>query len=484
MVASKEAASSRRSGGGVLHAASWPCFCEIRLPNFPPQKVPISLFAPPPTAVVDPDMSSNNTAVAAASIYLDEAALEKLLLLPSCMMSSSRRRSVPCLEVVVFTGRKKLGVFRLPLGLERVVEQGKPLLLHNGWTCIGKGKADGGRAGAELHLSVRMEPDPRYLFHFDGETALGPQIVQVRGNTKQPIFSCKFSRDRSSRSWVGGQSASSFPSSSAAAAGSGWVGTSTVGREKEKGRKERKGWLVMIHDLSGSPVAAASMVTPFVPSAGTDYVSRSNPGAWLILQPEATTAMESCWRPWGRLEAWREPGGKSFSCRFQLMAEGGNGVSAAGVVVGSGILMSETTLCAQKGGEFSIDTSRFKPELFSPAAISPDDRLGKKDSSPMSSDDFSSSSSTSLSSSSSSSFNNNNNVGFPVVGGGGGFVMSCGIRGERKSSKPLVQLAMRHVRCVEDAAVFMALAAAVDLSVDACQPFNRKLRKELSQLPQ
>jgi hypothetical protein len=242
----------------------------------------------------------------------------------------------------------------------------------------------------------------------------------------------------------------------------------------------------MIHDLSGSPVAAASMVTPFVPSAGTDYVSRSNPGAWLILQPEATTAMESCWRPWGRLEAWREPGGKSFSCRFQLIAEGGNGVGAAGVVVGSGILMSETTVCAQKGGEFSIDTSRFKPELVSPAAISPDDRLGKKDSSPMSSDDFSSSS-ASLSSSSSSSFNNNNNnnnnVGFPV-GGGGGFVMSCAIRGERKSSKPLVQLAMRHVRCVEDAAVFMALAAAVDLSVDACQPFNCKLRKELSQLPQ
>jgi hypothetical protein len=62
--------------------------------------------------------------------------------------------------------------------------------------------------------------------------------------------------------------------------------------------------------------------------------------------------------------------------------------------------------------------------------------------------------------------------------------MSCAIRGERKSSKPLVQLAMRHVRCVEDAAVFMALAAAVDLSVDACQPFNHKLRKELSQLPQ
>jgi len=39
----------------------------------------------------------------------------------------------------------------------------------------------------------------------------------------------------------------------------------------------------MIHDLSRSPVAAASMVTPFVPSVGTDRVNRSNPGASLIL---------------------------------------------------------------------------------------------------------------------------------------------------------------------------------------------------------
>jgi hypothetical protein len=78
--------------------------------------------------------------------------------------------------------------------------EGKPLLLHNGWICIGKEKAKGGKPGAELHVSVKVEADPRYLFQFDGETALGPQIVQVRGNTKQPIFSCKFSRDRCSRS--------------------------------------------------------------------------------------------------------------------------------------------------------------------------------------------------------------------------------------------------------------------------------------------
>jgi hypothetical protein len=60
----------------------------------------------------------------------------------------------------------------------------------------------------------------------------------------------------------------------------------------------------MIHDLSGSPVAAASMVTPFVPSPGSDRVSHSNPGAWLILRPDHR--VKNSWRPWGRLEAWRE----------------------------------------------------------------------------------------------------------------------------------------------------------------------------------
>jgi hypothetical protein len=37
------------------------------------------------------------------------------------------------------------------------------------------------------------------------------------------------------------------------------------------------------------------------------------------------------------------------------------------------------------------------------------------------------------------------------------------------------------VNCTEDAAAFVALAAAVDLSVDACKSFTRKLRKELRQ---
>lgn len=95
----------------------------------------------------------------------------------------------------------------------------------------------------------------------------------------------------------------------------------------------------------------------------------------------------------------------------------------------------------EKGGEFFIDTDRQIRAGSTPVP------------SPQSSGDF-----TALS---------------PIAGG---FVMSCRVQGEGKSSKPLVQLAMRHVTCVEDAAIFMALAAAVDLSIEACRPFRRKIR--------
>ncbi|KAF0922542.1 hypothetical protein E2562_037992 [Oryza meyeriana var. granulata] len=57
--------------------------------------------------------------------------------------------------------------------------------------------------------------------------------------------------------------------------------------------KERKGWLVMVHDLSGSPVVLASMVMPFVASLGTNRVNCSNPGAWLILRPTG----DGSWEP-------------------------------------------------------------------------------------------------------------------------------------------------------------------------------------------
>lgn len=202
--------------------------------------------------------------------------------------------------------------------------------------------------------------------------------------------------------------------------------------DQELERRERKGWKVKIHDLSGSAVAAAFITTPFVPSSGCDWVAKSNPGAWLIVRPDA--CRPESWQPWGKLEAWRERGIRdSICCRFHLLSDGQEGGE---------LLMSEILINAEKGGEFFIDTDKQVRAALTPVP------------SPQSSGDF-----TALS---------------PSVGG---FVMSCRVQGEGKCSKPLVQLAMRHVTCVEDAAIFMALAAAVDLSIEACRPFRRKIRR-------
>nr|GMD17727.1 uncharacterized protein LOC109193052 [Ipomoea batatas] len=46
------------------------------------------------------------------------------------------------------------------------------------------------------------------------------------------------------------------------------------------------------------------------------------------------------------------------------------------------------------------------------------------------------------------------------------------------ASDGMVQVVVNHVNCMADAALFVALSAAIDLSMDACQLFSRKLRKE------
>jgi hypothetical protein len=159
-----------------------------------------------------------------------------------------------------------LGKATIPLDLKGA--EAKPAVLHSGWISIGKRGGKGSPAAAKLSLTVRAEPDPRFVFEFDGEPECSPQVLQVRGSMKQPMFTCKFGcRSNSDLRRPGMQPEREGPSA-----------------------KERKGWSVTVHDLSGSPVAMASMVTPFVPSPGTDRVSRSNPGAWLILRPAGDDA--------------------------------------------------------------------------------------------------------------------------------------------------------------------------------------------------
>jgi hypothetical protein len=59
--------------------------------------------------------------------------------------------------------------------------------------------------------------------------------------------------------------------------------------------------------------------------------------------------------------------------------------------------------------------------------------------------------------------------------------MSTRVQGVEKQSKPKVEVGVKHVTCTEDAAAHVALAAAVDLSMDACRLFSQKLRNELRQ---
>ncbi|WOK91450.1 hypothetical protein Cni_G00141 [Canna indica] len=409
---------AKPAGPGV-HPSTTPCFCTIQLQELPSaaaKTAPLPLAAEP-TSTTNLIDAPNSAAAAAASsspvvISLEPALLQRL--------SAGRPAS---LTVAVYAGRtgstcgfssgRLLG--RVRVAVDLALAATRAAVIQNGWVSMGSG-----RAAARLHLVVRTEPDPRFVFQFEGEPECSPVVYQIQGRSsggsgrsgcfRQPVFSCRFSADRRriTRS-------SSLPTKNSIKRC--WLGSGEGDAELE----QRKGWTVTIHDLSGSPVAAASIVTPFVASPGSDRVSRSNPGAWLILRAIGTSATN--WKPWGRLEAWRERGRPvdALGYRFELVADAGPN---------SGASVVESSIRVRKGGQFCIDPDVVVPGLW------------------------------------------------PFAGG---FVMMAAVEGEGKVRKPTVQVGAQHVSCMADVALFVALSAAVDLSVDACQLFSKKLRKELCQ---
>ncbi|TYG69521.1 hypothetical protein ES288_D05G237200v1 [Gossypium darwinii] len=392
-VASKPARS-------VVHPSLSPCFCKIKLKNFPLQTAVVPYF---PRENQFPD---NQQQTLAATFHLSKADIDKLA-------QKSIFSAKPCLKIAAYTGRR-----------------GSTCGVNSG-CLLGKVSVPLDLAGTESKAS---ESDPRFVFQFDGEPECSPQVFQIRGNIRQPVFTCKFSFRNTGDRNQGSSSLRSEPSSSRR-----WL--SSFGSERERLGKERKGWSITVHDLSGSPVAAASMVTPFVASPGSGRVSRSNPGSWLILRPGGGT-----WKPWGRLEAWRERGSSDgLGYRFELIPD----MSAAAIV------LAESTLSSSKGGKFVIDLggrSGSNGRVTPRSATSPD-------CSPRSSGDF--------------------RYGLWPFAMHQGFVMSAGVEGEGKCSKPRVEVSVQHVNCTEDAAAYVALAATVDLSIDACRLFSQRLRKEL-----
>jgi Protein of unknown function (DUF1005) len=180
--------STRPAGAGSgVHPSSTPCYCKIRLNKLPYQTAPAPLVA----------SDSDNTApptTPAAVFHLSKADLEKFSGKSSLFGSTRTAR----LRVAVYSGRRGstcgvssgrlLGKVTLPLDLKGA--EGKPVVFHSGWVSVGK-KAKG--AAVQLNLTVRAEPDPRFVFEFAGEPECSPQVLQVQGSMKQPMFTCKFS---------------------------------------------------------------------------------------------------------------------------------------------------------------------------------------------------------------------------------------------------------------------------------------------------
>ncbi|KAG9134799.1 hypothetical protein Leryth_001106 [Lithospermum erythrorhizon] len=391
---------TKPAGSSGVHPSNPPCYANLKFSNFPTQTVLVPLSTTISTDLSPPDTTNNS-----AGFHLDPTTLHRLYGKPVTMKVSvfSGRIGTSC----GVTSRKLLGEVRIKIDISNGA-QVKPVVYQNGWMKLGD---ENGKPGSKIHVMVRSEPDPRFVFQFGGEPECSPVVFQIQGNIRQPVFSCKFSPDRNNRS-------RSLPSDFSVN-NRGWM--RTFSGDGLKPGKERKGWMIIIYDLSGSAVAAASMITPFVASPGSDRVSRSNPGAWLILQPNGVSV--SSWKPWGRLEAWRERGHvDGLGYKFELITHSG---------LTSGIPIAEGTMNVKKGGRFCIDNA-IKDSAFN-----------------------------SLS---------------PIRG----FVMGANVEGEGKVSKPTVQVAVKHVTCIADAALFVALSAAIDLSMDACRMFSQKLRKEFN----
>nr|VDC94001.1 unnamed protein product [Brassica oleracea] len=370
------------------------CYCKIRFKNFPRQIISV-----PVIFQTESESETRSSSTVAACFSLSkaqiDASLKKTKFIVLSVETYLRGDVVSGASCGLASASEKL-LGRFEVSLDLKAAETKTCAAHKGWVAL-RSKKGRNKAGSdpELHVTVRVGPDPRFVFQFDGEPECSPQVFQVQGNTKQAVFTCKF------------------------------AARSCISSEKEQQSKERKGWSITVHDLSGSPVAMASMLTPFVPSPGSNRVTKSSPGAWLILRPDGCT-----WKPWGRLEAWREAG---YS--FELLQDG---VATA--------VSASSSISLKNGGSFVIDVTGGTTTAVSTPTTSP-----------YGSCDLGSGSSSGSRSGSGSDF------GYLLPqhpAQNRGFVMSASVEGVGKRSKPELEVGVTHVTCTEDAAAHVLLAVS------------------------
>ncbi|KAF3338054.1 hypothetical protein FCM35_KLT18641 [Carex littledalei] len=278
-----------------------------------------------------------------------------------------------------FSTDRLLGTLTLPLDF-RPVRHDQETWFHCGWLDLDKKAKKENRLGVssrQLHVSVRAEPDQRLSLKFTGSLKGNVEIFYVHGSTPQPAFTSTFT-------WGPGLEANLVLPDKPAKGLNGWLRQQLCSGEKKV--ELRSGWSVTICDASGSPVAVATMVVPYVP--------KMQPLAWLIEQ-----LGDNEWVPWGRLAAWHAAPDPCIHIRFEKATDG---------------RPFEWLVNPNQTGILSIDYKASRR---------------------------------------------------------GGFVVSTSVGGEGSRAQPTVEVSTTHVNCTEDAASYVALAAAINLSVDACRPF-------------
>lgn len=164
------------------------CYCRIKLKNFPDQEAQIPLIQEQ-KSTQEPNISSLSNSLAACFSF-NKSQIEKIVGM------DKRSSKISTLKIDVYsggagalcvTGHKLLGRVSVPLDLRGA--ESKVSTLHNGWVTMGGNKKS---SSPELYLTVKAEPNPRFVFQFGGKPECSPQIFQVQGSIKQAVFTSKF----------------------------------------------------------------------------------------------------------------------------------------------------------------------------------------------------------------------------------------------------------------------------------------------------
>lgn len=151
------------------------CYCKMKLKDFPTQSSKICVVLQENQQIDDQIHASFNLKKSEFEKIMEKSGVSKR---PFCVKVEifAKKGEISC----GFSGGKKIGSVCLDL---KSVEN-RVCVIQNGWIEIGK--------GAKLNLNVRIEPDPRFVFQFDGEPECSPQVFQVNGNVRQAVFTCEF----------------------------------------------------------------------------------------------------------------------------------------------------------------------------------------------------------------------------------------------------------------------------------------------------